>query len=293
MRRLRSLGLVAKGQKVNLKKLSELYGIDGCNIEGNTIAQRYLDQNIKLLWVNLCTFLDFPLAEKKAKLHSAVDITKELRTISDVTTEWINHGDSYVLKEHIIHEFHYKRNDYTILMILTWYIDHASELTGKEHPIIVVHTHRGGSGVIQNGLLEEFLFEYYNDNVPVKIVFRVGYIKDTLIPIENVDIHISLSLIMGLNELYESGDILVPTRWTVLDTEAGEWSSESIGPNVENHFTEELSRNLFEDQERVERCSNITGYQSHDGLRLSFGGHIAQIDKIYEPTMQELFRVVK
>jgi ribosomal protein S17E len=99
---------------------------------------------------------------------------------------------------------------------------------------------------------------------------------------------------MGLNEKYQSGDILIPNKWSTLNTKECNWTASGLDDGcstLKNHFTKEIFTKVFQDNKRTKKCSEITDYSSKK-VKINFGGHIAVIDKIYEPTTKELFRVV-
>lgn len=290
---------------VPLKDLSERYHVDGCNIEGNDVGQAYIKANRDVIWANLCTPLDFPVT-LPTKTHSKIT-KKPLANISAITEEHEQQleeqrkkfGDNLPtgvdpigpLKEFIIDEFDVKGYFVNILMVLTWYIDNAARLTNRSDPKIVVQTHRGSSGKIQNKIIQDYLVKYYgcsHDNLQ----FTIGYKPNTLVAVEDADIHVSVSLIMGLNPSSNSGDIFIPTTWYKMDTDNNKvYLDGPLNPSVENNLSLHASA-IFSDEERYRKCCDAVGLEGPNKSTVHYDGTICQITKIYEPLVTDKVEVM-
>lgn len=213
-------GLCFSSLSFAFEPLSSLHNfVDVLNIEGGRIPKEKLRKN--QCWANVGFVLDRPFQDN-------IDFD-----------EWTN-SNIYPLKESMIPSYNESQVHFAICSILTYYMQHAHAIAQKNSDqivTIIVHLHRGTSGIKYLNLLEELLSSYYapawKKMVPQKdaprnvafsyrysnviIEFRYGYQLETLNNYESADIVISLSLVAGLNPSLQSSDIVMAQNFIPMD----------------------------------------------------------------------------
>ena len=199
---------IIEAKSLALRDLN-LYG-DGLNIEGGIIPRYALGEN--QIWANICFVLDRPLLNRL----DLDEITKE---------------NPYRLKEASLPNYNEPQAALVQALILKYYIENAHRICGIEEENlahIIVQVHRNSSGPSHLDLLENFIKGFLQKHQPTLISSRVyqlgncilelrhGYASNDLNDYEGADVVISISLVAGLHEDWDSGTALIPKNLFLL-----------------------------------------------------------------------------
>ena len=196
---------------------------DGLNIEGGIIPSEKLNPN--QLWANLAIVLDRPI-------------------ITGETLDVITEKNAYALKEASIIDYDEVKANTAYAAILHYYLQHGRRDLNKDKnkPVkLLVHIHRNRSArahfqlikqllqpLIDSGQLVEQtpsadqlgIMYYRPTNSQLEV--RKGFQGEALEQNSDTDIVISLSMVAGLNPSYESGTLLIPTKFLPYKVETSE-----------------------------------------------------------------------
>lgn len=203
-------------------KLGELHKIAiGANIES---FYPYMNLPAGVQWYNLATVLDCPLHPELGESYDKISDNKHQYPLAEaLPLSWS--PKKVTLAESNIMHFNEGKNNYVICSLINFVI---REHKGKK---IVVHIHRNSSAIHQWGRILMILKEYHGHKIIIdedknvvfddcgvitRIYFRNGFTPDKCQNYD-ADVVISLSLIVSLDEKYNSGDMFVPTSFIPLD----------------------------------------------------------------------------
>jgi hypothetical protein len=274
---------------------------DGLNIEGATIAQKYLKQN--QIWANLCVVLDRPF-------------------LDGIEYDEIAKNNCYSLKEVSLLEYNEKQVNLAYVTTLYHYITKAHEIVKKvkhEEVKIIIKVHR--SGPEQLDLLEKLLTKCYPE-LGGKKLEADGFCKYELFiynfPQHNVQAHfcfgnkpeflgelgkyndkdivLSFSLVAGFNPKLKAGSLLIPSSWIPLTL-----GNMELFVNkryvVRNHLQESISEILMLQNERllnaVNEFSSENPQKKHIARKLALDDFkeatLVQADGMFNPSKHPKF----
>jgi hypothetical protein len=185
---------------------------------------------------------------------------------------------------------------------------------------IVVQTHRGGQGTLQNHYIRHHIWSLFTGDTSkqafnvkyelddsgkpkklinplplvienkllgmnrVEIVFDNGYWSNNMRHRENVDYHISVSLCGGIDSNATSGTFIIPGRFTELNVERDPYEYRTSDTTQPKNW-------LFDNFAKItldfEVCAKVCGYETIIGSpqpMLPRYGTIAHIDRLLSPT---------
>lgn len=271
-------------------------------------------------WINGVTVLDNPFAHQHHKIDFE-ELGKQLAERQSTSTSWIRKEE--LLREH---GYNVEMIDCAWTMIITHTID--SFLRTNQPTKIVVQTHRGGQGVLQNYYIKYHLEMYYSDSdqyipkysVPynlvdgkptklpnprnfevgdVTVIFDNGYWPDTMKRRDDIAAHISVSLCGGLDPNIGSGTFIIPQHFSTLDVESEphQYYSDVMNYSGSSNWLACTANyaSVFNSTERFNRASAVCRYEAsiEDIQHNTVRGTIAGITKIYVPEEGQQVNVVE
>lgn len=259
--------------------LENLYTLaDGFNIEGGNL-EILTTENQR--WMNICMPLDFPLLTNQ--------------TLEDITL-----ANTFSLKEMSIREYNESNVNLFVMLVVEYF-----RLEGKK---LLIHVHRGRSGMIFIEKITNMLLSHYTDGIEFVFIdskfpilrfengFELklinGYEPSTIKNHPEFKNLFSISLMGGLNAELEPGSITLPSKFVPFDVDRNivDFSREYT---VNNYLIDILDNVLSLPQENFfETINNFPSEnldKHHPATRLCQSNikfdnvRVLQINRLYNP----------
>jgi len=268
---------------IDISSFSEITGAVAGNIEG-CYPQIIYDKNSKTKWVNMVTVLDNPLANGWDNYN---DISKDFK------------ANKFDRKEKNLVKYGYNVEmvDAVWLSIITYFIDDLKSKNGR----MCIQIHRNSQGVVQASYIIQQLKKYYNAEnknfemikLPLSIKlenicieFKNGFWPNDIKPSDDIDYHISIGLVIGLDKNIPTGKLLIPNQFSKMNTKCNpcEYSElESDVVDVRNILVEKI-KIISKQKERFTKCAKIANYNDTNFPNIKVV-KLVNINSIWNPTI--------